>query len=192
MFMEAAVFSLHLEPSPSSAHSSGNGMDSMIHISVAAYIDPKEEPLTSASPFTTATIDTTWVLALNDSTPANPEVDELLSRMAPCSRQNLFALILGCIYGVNVRMHQKVFLMWGVGGEGKSALNKAIIKRFGVQKTGNSMSHNIENFKGAHSSAYIAGMVYLFTGTFGIWWFLNYLNGIIMCLILVYAWCKYK
>lgn len=39
---------------------------------------------------------------------------------------------------------------------------------------------------------YVAGMIYLFTGTFGVWWLLNYLNGIIMCLILIYAWCKYK
>ena len=39
---------------------------------------------------------------------------------------------------------------------------------------------------------YIAGMVYLFLGTFGIWWFLNYCVGLIMCSILVYAWFKYR
>ena len=39
---------------------------------------------------------------------------------------------------------------------------------------------------------YISGMIYMFLGTFGIWWFLNYCVGLIMCLILVYAWCKYN
>ena len=39
---------------------------------------------------------------------------------------------------------------------------------------------------------YASGMVYLFLGTFGIWWFLNYCVGLIMCSILVYAWFKYR
>lgn len=39
---------------------------------------------------------------------------------------------------------------------------------------------------------YIAGMVYMFLGTFGLWWFLNYCTGLIMCSILGYAWFKYK
>jgi hypothetical protein len=34
-------------------------------------------------------------------------------------------------------------------------------------------------------------MVYMFLGTFGLWWFLNYCVGLIMCSILVYAWFKY-
>jgi uncharacterized protein with PQ loop repeat len=39
---------------------------------------------------------------------------------------------------------------------------------------------------------YVSGMVYLFLGTFGLWWFMNYCVGLIMCSILVYAWFKYK
>lgn len=39
---------------------------------------------------------------------------------------------------------------------------------------------------------YIAGMVYLFTGTFGIWWLMNYCTGLIMCSILIWAWFKYR
>jgi len=39
---------------------------------------------------------------------------------------------------------------------------------------------------------YISGMVYMFLGTFGLWWFLNYCVGLIMCSILVYAWFKYR
>lgn len=39
---------------------------------------------------------------------------------------------------------------------------------------------------------YISGMVYLFLGIFGFWWFMNYCVGLIMCTILVYAWFKYK
>ena len=39
---------------------------------------------------------------------------------------------------------------------------------------------------------YISGMVYMFLGTFGLWWFLNYCTGLIMCSTLGYAWFKYK
>ena len=39
---------------------------------------------------------------------------------------------------------------------------------------------------------YISGMVYMFLGTFGLWWFLNYCTGLIMCSILVYTWFKYR
>lgn len=40
-------------------------------------------------------------------------------------------------------------------------------------------------------AGYISGTVYMFMGTFGIWWFLNYCVGLVMCSILVYAWFKY-
>lgn len=39
---------------------------------------------------------------------------------------------------------------------------------------------------------YISGMVYLFTGTFGLWWFTNYCVGLVMCSILVWAWFRYR
>lgn len=39
---------------------------------------------------------------------------------------------------------------------------------------------------------YASGMVYLFLGTFGLWWFMNYCVGLVMCTILVYAWFKYN
>jgi uncharacterized protein with PQ loop repeat len=39
---------------------------------------------------------------------------------------------------------------------------------------------------------YISGMVYLFTSTFGLWWFINYCVGIVMCLLLMHAWFKFK
>jgi uncharacterized protein with PQ loop repeat len=39
---------------------------------------------------------------------------------------------------------------------------------------------------------YISGLVYMFLTTFGLWWFLNYFVGLIMCVILLYAWFKYK
>jgi uncharacterized protein with PQ loop repeat len=39
---------------------------------------------------------------------------------------------------------------------------------------------------------YIAGLVYMFMTAFGIWWFLNYAVGLIMCCILLHAWFKYK
>lgn len=39
---------------------------------------------------------------------------------------------------------------------------------------------------------YISGMIYMFLTRFGIWWFLNYCVGLIMCSILVYAWFKFK
>jgi uncharacterized protein with PQ loop repeat len=39
---------------------------------------------------------------------------------------------------------------------------------------------------------YISGMIYMFLTAFGLWWFLNYCVGLIMCSILVYAWFKFK
>lgn len=38
---------------------------------------------------------------------------------------------------------------------------------------------------------YVSGMAYMFLTTFGLWWFLNYSVGLIMCTILIYAWFKY-
>jgi len=39
---------------------------------------------------------------------------------------------------------------------------------------------------------YISGMIYMFLTQFGIWWFLNYCVGLIMCVVLVYAWFKFR
>jgi uncharacterized protein with PQ loop repeat len=39
---------------------------------------------------------------------------------------------------------------------------------------------------------YISGMVYMFLTQFGIWWFANYSVGLVMCIILVYAWFKFQ
>lgn len=39
---------------------------------------------------------------------------------------------------------------------------------------------------------YIAGLIYMFMTAFGLWWFLNYAVGLIMCFILLHAWFKYK
>ena len=39
---------------------------------------------------------------------------------------------------------------------------------------------------------YVSGLVYMFMTEFGIWWFLNYCSGLIMCCILVHAWFKYR
>jgi uncharacterized protein with PQ loop repeat len=39
---------------------------------------------------------------------------------------------------------------------------------------------------------YISGMIYMFTTTFGLFWFLNYLVGLIMCIILIYAYKKFE
>lgn len=39
---------------------------------------------------------------------------------------------------------------------------------------------------------YISGMIYMFLTTFGLWWFMNYSVGLIMCSILVYAWFKFR
>ena len=39
---------------------------------------------------------------------------------------------------------------------------------------------------------YIAGMTYMFTNVFGIWWFLNYFTGMISSTILLYYWFKHK
>jgi uncharacterized protein with PQ loop repeat len=39
---------------------------------------------------------------------------------------------------------------------------------------------------------YISGLVYMTLNGFGLWWFLNYCTGLVMCGILVHAWFKYK
>ena len=39
---------------------------------------------------------------------------------------------------------------------------------------------------------YIAGMCYMFLTQFGIWWFANYSVGLVMCIVLVYAWFKFR
>jgi uncharacterized protein with PQ loop repeat len=39
---------------------------------------------------------------------------------------------------------------------------------------------------------YISGMIYMFLTSFGLWWFMNYSVGLIMCSILIYAWFKFK
>jgi uncharacterized protein with PQ loop repeat len=39
---------------------------------------------------------------------------------------------------------------------------------------------------------YVSGMIYMFMTRFGLWWFLNYCVGLVMCSILVYAWFKFK
>jgi uncharacterized protein with PQ loop repeat len=39
---------------------------------------------------------------------------------------------------------------------------------------------------------YISGMVYMFLTQFGVWWFANYSVGLVMCIILVYAWFKFQ
>jgi uncharacterized protein with PQ loop repeat len=39
---------------------------------------------------------------------------------------------------------------------------------------------------------YVSGMAYMFLTAFGLWWFLNYSVGLIMCSILVFAWFKFK
>jgi uncharacterized protein with PQ loop repeat len=39
---------------------------------------------------------------------------------------------------------------------------------------------------------YVCGMIYMFLTEFGIWWFMNYCVGLLMCCVLVYAWFKYR
>jgi uncharacterized protein with PQ loop repeat len=39
---------------------------------------------------------------------------------------------------------------------------------------------------------YIAGMIYMYLNVFGLWWFLNYLTGIISSSILFYYWFKHR
>jgi uncharacterized protein with PQ loop repeat len=41
-------------------------------------------------------------------------------------------------------------------------------------------------------SGYVFGMVYMYSNTFGLWWFLNYFTGIISSFILLYYWYKHK
>lgn len=39
---------------------------------------------------------------------------------------------------------------------------------------------------------YISGMCYMFLTQFGIWWFVNYSVGLVMCIVLIYAWFKFR
>jgi uncharacterized protein with PQ loop repeat len=41
-------------------------------------------------------------------------------------------------------------------------------------------------------SGYIFGIIYMFTNVFGIWWFLNYMTGIVSSLFLLYYWYKHR
>lgn len=41
-------------------------------------------------------------------------------------------------------------------------------------------------------SGYIFGTIYMFTNVFGLWWFMNYLTGIVCSTILLYYWYKHK
>ena len=41
-------------------------------------------------------------------------------------------------------------------------------------------------------SGYVFGMVYMITNVFGLWWFLNYLTGIISSFVLLYYWYKHR
>lgn len=39
---------------------------------------------------------------------------------------------------------------------------------------------------------YFFGMIYMFGQGFGLWWFINYVNGITNCALLLYFYYKYK
>jgi len=41
-------------------------------------------------------------------------------------------------------------------------------------------------------SGYVFGMIYMITNVFGLWWFLNYLTGIISSFVLLYYWFKHR
>ena len=41
-------------------------------------------------------------------------------------------------------------------------------------------------------SGYVFGMIYMFLNVFGIWWFLNYLTGLISSAFLLYYWYKHR
>jgi uncharacterized protein with PQ loop repeat len=41
-------------------------------------------------------------------------------------------------------------------------------------------------------SGYINGLIYMYCNQFGIWWFLNYLSGIISSGFLFYYWYKHR
>jgi uncharacterized protein with PQ loop repeat len=38
---------------------------------------------------------------------------------------------------------------------------------------------------------YTSGIIYMTLTSFGIWWLLNYLSGIICCVWIIYLWNKY-
>ena len=39
---------------------------------------------------------------------------------------------------------------------------------------------------------YIFGMIYMFLNVFGLWWFLNYLTGLVSSSFLLYYWYKHR
>ena len=39
---------------------------------------------------------------------------------------------------------------------------------------------------------YITGLIYMYTNVFGLWWFCNYVTGIISSAILFYYWFKHR
>jgi uncharacterized protein with PQ loop repeat len=39
---------------------------------------------------------------------------------------------------------------------------------------------------------YVSGLVYMYSNSFGLWWFLNYLSGIVSSGFLFYYWYKHK
>ena len=41
------------------------------------------------------------------------------------------------------------------------------------------------------AGGYTSGMIYMLSTEFGIWWFLNYGIGLIMCVILTVCWFRY-
>lgn len=41
-------------------------------------------------------------------------------------------------------------------------------------------------------SGYVFGMIYMFSNVFGLWWFLNYLTGIISSFVLLYYWYRHR
>jgi hypothetical protein len=138
------------------------GVDAQLHNQVVGSITPYCGVIPAASPKVAAKVDTSWIYELED-VPPSLEVEELLSRMSKSSKENLFALVLGLIYGLTTVKHQRVFLLWGKGGEGKSALNTALSTVFAVQKAGRNLSYNMENFGNTHTASYIAGKTYVYT-----------------------------
>jgi uncharacterized protein with PQ loop repeat len=41
-------------------------------------------------------------------------------------------------------------------------------------------------------TGYISALIYMYCNEFGIWWFLNYLSGIVSSVLLYYFWYKHK
>lgn len=41
-------------------------------------------------------------------------------------------------------------------------------------------------------SGYTFGLIYMYLNVFGLWWFMNYVTGIITSGVLLYFWAKYR